>query len=96
MSQTTDSRSSGGRVGGDRGVLHVLGPDPQDDAAPLEALQPRVACEGGLGQAEPLVAEARPQVAVRPLEPGFDEVHRRRADELRDEELARPLVELLG
>ena len=96
MSQTTDSRSSGGRVGGDLGVLHVLGPDPQDDAAPLEALQARIARERRLVQAKPLVAEAHPDVAVRPLEPGFDEVHRRRADELRDEELARALVELLG
>ena len=41
-------------------------------------------------------AERDPQVAVHTLQLRLDDVHRRRPDELRDEQVARPVVQLRG
>ena len=80
-------------LGTDRRVLHVLGPDAENDLTPLEAIEPGIALERRVGETEPIVAEAGPQVAVRPRQLGLDEIHRRRADELGDEEIPRAVVE---
>ncbi len=53
----------------------------------------RVSC--GFREAQAMLAEARPERAVLAGELRDDEVHRRRADELRDEQIARPLVQHL-
>jgi hypothetical protein len=44
-------------------------------------------------QAQELVADLRHEVAVAPLERGFEEVHGGAADEARDEQVGRRVVE---
>jgi hypothetical protein len=76
-------------------AVQVLGPDPDDHAraAPLgEAL---VACHvGGHGKLD--VAELHDHVAVPRLERRLREIHGRRPDEARDEEVLGPVVDLRG
>ena len=62
---------------------------------PSNRSSPGLRRDRGVGDAQAVLAEARPERAVLAGELGDDEVHRRRADELRDEQIARPLVEHL-
>jgi hypothetical protein len=77
----------------DRRLLEILRPQPDDHlsaAAPGDRGRKR-----RRRQLEPRRAEARDHAAVRALQPGPNEVHRRGADEPGHEQVGRPLVQPL-
>src|SRR6266566_9101900 len=79
-----------GCVGRNCRVLDVLWPNAED-----HALAHKPGKDLRILEREPAVAESRHQRAVRSLQVDADEVHRRRADELRDEQVPGLAVQLL-
>src|SRR5205085_1946378 len=83
-------------VANERGVLELLGADSERNLAAHVAGQ----CGAYGGQfardGQLLIADPRDETAVLPNDLRLDEVHRRAADEARDEEVLRVAVELLG
>ena len=96
MSHTIDSRRPSVASRDERRVLHVLGPDPEDDLPPLETAERRD-CAGERRRSRRSCARRTGPRGRRSsvASVGLDEIHRRRADELGDEEVPRALVEHL-
>src|SRR5207302_8166377 len=78
------------RSTGDGRVLEILRADAEDHTLPVERSELRPVVH-----AQTVLTERRDQRAVLLLHVRADEVHRRRADELGDEEVDGTLVELL-
>ena len=85
----------GRRVGRERRVLEVLGPNPEDDVGADVRLERVTGRERLVVERDRVRAGRGDEVPVRAAEPGLDHVHRRRADEAADEEVDGPVVELL-
>src|SRR5439155_1566013 len=85
------------RTAGELRVLDVLRTDAEDDPLAVEVPEAGTAAEYPIVDLERMVRarEFRHEAAIRAFQVDTDEIHRRRADELRHEEVARPIVELL-
>jgi hypothetical protein len=84
------------RVRGQCCVLEVLGADAEDHAPSLVLRQRGMRIELLVADRDSLAAEQRRNRTVAALERGLDHVHRGTADETADEQVDRPVVELLG
>src|SRR5207245_7349752 len=73
----------------------VLRTNAEQDLPACIAGEGGAGAEGPLADAEPVLSEAGDETSVFTGEPGFDQVHRRRSDELGDEQVRRVLVEAL-
>jgi hypothetical protein len=82
-------------VGNERGVLEVLRPDPDDDAPADSVREPFVLAGRLVAERDPALPHLHREASVVALELRLDHVHGRGADEARDEEVGRPVVEHL-
>ena len=80
---------------GEGGVGEVLRPDPDGDRAVEVPAQSGAACQDRLRHGQPLVAEQQCQAGTVGPQYALHEVHRGGADEPGDEQVRRPVVELL-
>ncbi len=83
----------GGRLASERGVLDVLGPEPEDHVLAFVGAQGGPRAEGFSVERETLVAELDRQAPVVASEAGLEHVHGRAADEAADEEVDGPVVQ---
>ena len=97
LAQQDGSRQApvGRRVGHERRVLEMLGPDAEDHRRAEERLERRVRGDGLLVERDRVGPGRRDDAAVGTAQRRLDHVHRGRADEAADEQVDRPVVELL-
>ena len=78
------------RVAGEGGILELLRADSEADRPAGVGLQPRPGVNELRRQAELPARDVADEAVAAALEPRFDQVHLRAADEARDEEVGRP------